>query len=122
MEFGLGLNPLSGSGANGPVSAPTPSVSVDNRLSLQFALPANVAVTGGHGQNEVTYEVQISDDLQSGQWSTIATKAPATNWTGPSTVTVGAAVGGFLPITVKDTSTLNTKTRHFLRLNMTWTP
>ena len=122
VEFGLGMNPLSGSAANGASKAPTPAISVDNRVTLNFTLPVNAALTDGHGQNEITYEVQISDDLQSGQWSTIATKAPNTSWTGAAAVTTGTASGGFLPITVKDTSTLATKSRHFMRLNMTWTP
>jgi hypothetical protein len=122
VEFGLGMNPLSGSAGNGASGAPTPSVSIDNRITLNFALPVNAALTNGHGQNEVTYQVQISDDLQSTQWTTIATKTPTTSWTGAATVTTGAAVGGFMPITVKDTTTLTDKPRHFLRLNMTWTP
>lgn len=122
VEFGLGLNPLAGSSGQGPDKLPTGSVGPDDRINLNFSLPQNVALIGGHGQNECTYMVQVSTDLQSGHWTTIATKSPTTNWTGAATIDVGAAVSGRVPITIHDTVTLTGTQRHFVRLSVSWTP
>ena len=121
-EFGLGLNPQSPAGTNGVSAAPTAGTSADNRMQISFALPENPARPGGHGQNEVTYAVQVSTTLAGAGWTTIATKSPATAWTGTATFTAGAASGGFVPIVVKDTATIPAGQRRYLRLLMSWTP
>ena len=119
-EFGLAQNPQSPSGPSGASAAPTAGTSADNKLQINFHLPENAARPGGHGQNEVTCQVQVSSDLLAPNWTTLATKTPTTNWT-PG-VTVGTASGGFVPVTVKDTLTISATQRRFVRLLMTWTP
>ena len=121
-EFGLGLNPQSAGSNHGANSAPTAGTSTDGKLQISFKIPENAALPGGHGRNDVTYAIQFSTNLDNAGWTTIATKTPATNWTGSSTATTGAAGGGFVPVTVKDTATISSTGRHFVRLLMTWTP
>ncbi len=97
VEYGLGTEPTSGSGANGPAALPMPSIGdanslLSDRLALSFTLT-------NPNPEDLTYTVQASDDL--GTWSDVARKTGTAAWTwlgGGSSRVVTSGTG---PVTVK---------------------
>jgi hypothetical protein len=120
VEFALGMNPQSPNDGDGRAGAPLVVAGVNGRAALQFLVPQNAAAAQGHGLAEATYRVQASSDLTN--WTTIATKTLTTAWSGVGGVTLGTATGGFLPVTVEDTTPLGSQPRRALRLQITWVP
>ena len=116
VEFGLGMNPASGTGGDGAAGVPVLTMNAGH-VQLRFLAPTSTAATQLHGMPELTYTVLASSDLTT--WSTIAAKKFETAWSGAATVTVGAASGGFTPVTVEDAAI---GAPRFLRLLVTWTP
>jgi hypothetical protein len=111
-EYGLGGDPR--------VADAVPSTvgRIGANVGVTFRLPVNAAVAQGHGRSDVTYVVQISDSLTTPSWSAIATKTPASAWTGD--VAVGAAVQGMVAVTVP--ALVGEHPLKFLRVVMMWTP
>ena len=120
VEYSLGMNPTSPNGGDGRAGSPTVVRTGDGKAALNFWVPTNATAPQGHGQAEVTYRVQASSDLFN--WNNIATKAPGASWTGVGAVSIGSAVGNFLPITVEDPDLISGQPRKFLRLQTSWTP
>jgi hypothetical protein len=120
VEYSLGMNPTSPNGGDGRAGSPAILRTGNDRIALNFWVPTNGSAPQGHGQAEVTYRVQASTDLSN--WTNIATKAPASVWTGAGAVTIGTPVGNYLPITIEDTESIPAQPRRFLRLQTTWTP
>lgn len=116
VEFGLGMNPTSPVGGDGAAGLPGAAMNAGH-VQLVFLVPENASATQLHGMPELTYSVLASSDLVT--WSTIATKTFPTAWSGSATVSVGAATGGFTPVTVEDQLT---GPQRFLRLLVTWAP
>ncbi|BCU78752.1 esterase-like activity of phytase family protein [Luteolibacter sp. LG18] len=91
VEYGLGIDPASATGANGLAALPTllkgyNDPSFEDRLALQFTLPSpNPA--------DVTYLVQGTEDLVT--WTNIATKTGtgSWNWLGGGESRISAANG-----------------------------
>ena len=116
-EFGFGeSDPDTESSGILPGVAVTPT----GHAMLQLDLPVNAAAAQSHGMAETVYEVQASDDLLT--WTTIATKSPAAAWSGTATVTIGAAVGGFVPVNVEDMIAAPGQLKRFLRVQLNWVP
>src|SRR4030095_4589250 len=118
IEFGLGHDPASGLGVNGPAGLPFVTQSLDGKLELHLDLPENALATQGHGMSELTYTVQASNDLTA--WTTIATKTFPTSWRGTATVTAGIPPTGRVPVPIQDTVAFP-PSRH-VRLTVTWVP
>jgi hypothetical protein len=118
-EYSLGMNPTSPNGGDGRAGSPTVSRTGNDKLALNFWVPTTAAPQG-HGQAEVTYRVQASNDLFN--WTNLSTKAPNGSWSGSGVVTIGNPVGNYLPITIEDTEQITGQTRRFLRLQSSWTP
>jgi hypothetical protein len=118
IEFGLGQDPTSGLGVNGPAGLPYVTQSIDGKLELHLDLPESALASQGHGMSEITYTVQASNELTA--WSAIATKTFNTPWSGTATVIIGTPFNGRVPITIQDTAAFPTS-RH-VRLNVTWVP
>jgi hypothetical protein len=119
IEYGLGMNPLSPNGGDGQAGAPT-VITQNGHAALRFWVPVNPSAPQGHGQAEATYRVQVSSGFPT--WNTIATKSPGSAWAGVGAVSIGSAVGNFVPVTVEDTELLPPQPGRFLRLQMTWVP
>ncbi|MES2568519.1 MAG: lamin tail domain-containing protein, partial [Verrucomicrobiota bacterium] len=113
MEYALGLNPTAAADADGPASLPTPELDATGHLVLNFAIPANAMAAQLHGFSDTVYSVQASNTL--GSWTTIATKTFNTAWSGTANVTVGPAVGNWVPVSVRDASVLSAR---YLRLQV----
>ena len=113
LEYLLGLVPIDGNGANGPLSAPTLTFSgagATKRLRLQFSI-------ADPGPTDATLRVQASDDLGlTDPWTTIATKIGQGAWSGPAVVTPGSAANGKVQVAVDDTKLSASLTKRFLRL------
>ncbi|MGI8604046.1 MAG: lamin tail domain-containing protein [Verrucomicrobiales bacterium] len=120
IEFALGTDPGRPGAPDGVTALPSVTLAANGRLELRANLPANATLAQGHGRLEITYTVQASGNL--GGWTTVATKTPATNWTGPGAVTVGPAVNGRVPVTVQDVIVSPASSRRFMRLLVSWTP
>ena len=114
VECALGMNPNNPSGGHGAAGVPAVGGA---GTTYTFLVPENAAAAQGHGVADLIYTVQGRSDLVSGTWGTVATKSFGTNWTG--TVTVGAPSGGFVPVTVTDTTG---GPQRFFRLQITWAP
>ena len=113
VESALGMNPQNGNGTHGIAGAPAAA----SGSSYTFLVPQNAGAAQGHGVTDLVYTVQSRADLIAGAWTTIATKSFAANWTG--TVSLGAAVNGFIPVTVTDTTG---GPQRFFHLTITWAP
>ncbi len=119
MEFSLGQDITNPNGGNGVAGLPLLSRAGDGRATLSFLVPENAAAVQNHGYADLTYRVQAADIL--GTWTTIATKTYTTAWSASGTVNVGAASGGYVPVTIGDLAPLAVPPR-WLRLQMSWTP
>ncbi len=113
IEFALGLDPSTPA----TIGIPTVTVAADGHLELHIAIPASTLATQLHGLPEITYTVEATGDFAA--WTTIATKTHTTPWTGTATVTIDPAVGGVVPVTVRDPAL---STSRYLRLRAGWTP
>ena len=113
IESALGMNPNNANGTNGIAGTP---IAVSGS-SYTFLVPQNAGAAQGHGVTDLVYTVQSRPDLLTGVWTTIATKSFGTNWTG--TVSLGAPVSGFIPVTVTDPSG---GPQRFFHLTITWAP
>jgi hypothetical protein len=120
LEFALGLDPRSGTGANGPAALPTGSLGPADRLAMVLQLPLNPAAPQGHGRAEVRYEIQVGGELTG--WTTVATKTQTTGWTGAAQVVLGPVAAGFQEVVVTDPVGLPTAVRRHLRLRVSWQP
>jgi hypothetical protein len=116
IEFVLGMNPTSGLGHDGPLGLPVPGVDAQGRSQITFFVPQNAEAFGGIGFPDGTLRVDASSTLLN--WSTIASKSFISAWSG--SVTVGAAVNGYIPVTVTDS--ILSGPRRFLRLSVDWQP
>jgi hypothetical protein len=114
-EYGLGSNPKDAGPANGAPVAPSIERSPDGGLRLLFEAPFNPAVAQNHGPADLAYVVEASTNLTT--WQPVATKLPNANWSGTSTVTVGAPTNGLVPVTVSLSAPLGDV--RFLRLRTT---
>jgi hypothetical protein len=117
VEFGLGMNPASALGLDGPLGLPVVSLTAGGQLQLDFDVPQNPAAASGHGFEDTVIRVDASNDLST--WTNIASKTLAAPWTG--SVVVGAPAGGYVPVTVTD-STAPAGGKRFLRLRVEWLP
>lgn len=113
VESALGMNPNNGNGTQGIAGAP----SAASGSSYTFLVPQNAGAAQGHGVTDLQYFVQSRSDLATGIWTNIASKSFGTNWFG--TVSLGAAVNGFIPVTVTDPAG---GPQRFFRLQITWAP
>ncbi len=111
VEYGLGSDPASNSGANGPSAKPA-VVIAGGQLALSFAIPATPP-------QELIYRVQVSGDLA--EWVTLATKAGTQAWVwnggGASRITTTAS-GDRSRVTVGDNEP--TGGIRLMRLNITY--
>ncbi len=113
-EFALGTHPTR-------ANAATLSAAQDTgTLTLKISLPSDASLTQGHGRAQISYRVEVSEDLATDSWSVVAQKSPTTAWTGA--VTMGAASNGFVPVAISAPSPMSAKQRSFLRLRTIWTP
>ena len=113
IENALGMNPNSGNGTHGVAGAPVAT----SGSSYTFLVPVNAGAAQGHGVTDLVYNVQSSPNLATGPWASIAAKSFTTNWSG--TVSVGAPVSGFIPVTVTDPAG---GAQRFFRLQVLWVP
>ena len=113
IESALGMNPNSGNGTHGIAGAPAAA----SGSSYTFLVPENAGAAQGHGVTDLVYNVQSRADIATGAWATIAAKSFQTNWSG--TVSVGAPVSGFVPVTVTDPAG---GAQRFFRLQVLWAP
>ncbi len=113
IESALGMNPNNGNGTHGTAGTPIAA----SGATYTFYVPENASAAQGHGVTDLIYTVQSRADLLAGGWTTIATKSFGTNWTG--TVSLGAPVSGFIPVTVTDPSG---GPQRFFHLTITWAP
>ncbi|MHA3773525.1 lamin tail domain-containing protein [Verrucomicrobiota bacterium sgz303538] len=118
VEYALGMDPTNPNGDNGPLGLPEALRSPDGHLGLRFELPENLAASQGHGQSDVTYQIEASDDLTN--WSVVATKNSSAPWSASTAVTVGSAVGGLVPITAYETGTPSS--HRYMRVRAMLTP
>ncbi len=122
VEFALGLDPTAAALPASP-GLPATAISADGHLELHLALPDSTLATQLHGQPEITYTVEATDDLVT--WNVIATKSFTTPWTAPgtaagtATITVGTSAAGRIPVTIQDPSSTPNR---YLRLRAAWTP
>jgi hypothetical protein len=117
IERALGLNPANPNGGNGRGGMPSTSINVSGRLEMRLEIPQNASAVQGLGIADMIYNIQASTDLLT--WTTIATKSFTSAWSGMATVTVGAPVGGFVPVTIEDVAT---GPQRFLRLQAVVAP
>ena len=76
-----------------------------------------------HGlRDDVTYEIQGSTLLGDGTWETIATRSPATGWSGPTPVVTTPQGGGSLRIRLTDAGFAVSAGHRLYRLRVHWTP
>jgi hypothetical protein len=120
VEYSLGMNPTSPNGGDGRAGSPALVSTVNGRAALTFWVPTSATAPQGHGQAELTYRVQASGNLF--DWAVIATKTPSTAWTGAAAVSIGAPVGGYVPVTVEDVELISEQSKRYLRLLVGWTP
>jgi hypothetical protein len=120
MEFSLGRDPMSLAGTNGVTALPTAAVSLDGKMQIVFELPVNAGAVENLGAGEISYVVEVGNELTG--WSPIASKTETTSFAGSGVVSVGAANNGFVPVTVTDTEVIATHERRFVRLRVTWAP
>ncbi|MEO8351933.1 MAG: lamin tail domain-containing protein, partial [Chthoniobacteraceae bacterium] len=118
IEFGLDMDPNDPNGLDGAAGVPAYSVNASGHGQLQFGVPANPAAAQGHGRLQVNYAVQARD--LEGDWETIAAKTFTTAWAGTGAITVGAPVGGRVPITVGDPGPSDAP--RLMRLQITFVP
>ena len=85
--------------------------------SYTFLVPVNAGAAQGHGVTDLVYNVQSRADIATGAWASIAAKSFTTSWSG--TVSVGAPVSGFVPVTVTDPAG---GAQRFFRLQVLWVP
>ena len=116
MEYALGRNATSGSGANGASQMPVLTWT-GSGTARRPALAVNLATTA---PADVTYDVEASDNL-TGSWTSILGKSGNNPWTviGGSGATVSSAVAGTGRMLHTVTDPL---ARHFLRLRVTKDP
>ncbi len=119
MEFSLGQDITNPNGGYGVAGLPRLGLALDGRATLNFLVPENAGAVQAHGFPDVTYNVQGADVL--GIWTTIATKTYGNVWSGTGSANVGAANGGYVPVTISDLAPHGTPPR-YLRLQVNWTP
>jgi hypothetical protein len=115
-EYGLKLLPGSPDQTNGASAAPSVTTDVDGKMVFSFLLPVNALAAGGLGRSDVVYFVESSETLEEGEWSELATKEASLPWVGSGTVTMGAAAGGYVPVTVRDFVPTSAQSRRYIRL------
>jgi hypothetical protein len=113
VEAALGMNPNNANGGHGIAGTPVAGTG----STYTFLVPENASAVQGHGVTDLVYSVQSRSDIATGTWTTIANKTFSSAWTG--TVNVGAASGGFIPVTVTDPAG---GSQRFFRLQITWAP
>lgn len=116
LEYALGLLPIPGFSPSVPDIALEVSRSGPDTL-LRLHLPANPQAGGNCGLPGVTYRIESGSDLTG--WTTLATKAPDTGWTGDAAVSEGQAMAGYLPLTLTDPAHATTAPRYY-RLAVSW--
>ena len=116
-ELALGMDPTATDGRNGSSGLPTVTFTPEGDLDMNLQVPQNLAAAQGHGIDDVVYTVQASSNLVA--WEPVATKLTNAAWSGSASVTVGAAVNGLVPVTIRDNAPT---TRRFMRLAFTYVP
>ncbi|MFN0127608.1 MAG: lamin tail domain-containing protein [Verrucomicrobiales bacterium] len=120
LEFALGLNPRVCAAMPGSPALPIASLNPNGRLELRVRLPANDTLPQGHGRPEVLYQVQAGNGLE--DWTTIASKAPNSQWTGSAVVTLASPSEGRVEVRVVDSIGPPATARRYLRLRVSWAP
>jgi hypothetical protein len=121
FEYATDLLPTAPSAASWSEKNLTPTTlyltPTDPAYGVQFALPRDPTVPGGHGRAEVRYQLQGSDDLI--QWQTLASKMPSNStWVGP--VTVGSLEENPVRITLAPSFLSTEKPYRYWRLSTDW--
>ncbi len=118
IEFGLGMNPNDPNNLDGAAGVLSYLVNASGHGELQFQVPSNPAAVQVHGWEQVDYAVQARD--LDGSWETIATKSLTTPWAGTGSITIGAPLGGKVPITVTDPGAVDAP--RLMRLQVIFVP
>jgi len=90
LEYAFGRVVVSSSGDDGPQQLPT-VVTADVSGSLRLVVSVNLPSAP---PSDVTYRVQVADELAPATWSTIATKTGNGPWTGTASVSSSAVGAG----------------------------
>lgn len=123
LEYGLQREPKNGVATDGIDAFPDPvTTSTDpllaGRLALRLDIPAPAPA-------DLTYVVEVTGDLASGSWTTLATKTGASAWTwnpgGTARIVLSAVTGGRQVLHVGDTQLIGASPR-FMRLGVSVTP
>ena len=107
-EYALGYLPLTNMAQTGPAGGLTSA----GRLQLAFSLPA-------FAPPDVTYQVQTSESLNNGTWTTIAQRAGNAAWTGSASVETGVPSGGRVQLVVTEPFPATVPPVKFIRIRFT---
>jgi hypothetical protein len=113
LEYASGRSPLIADAAVTTKASITHQQGTD-WLQLQF--PRNSNATDLH------WDVQIADVLSAPTWSTIASFAPGTGWSGSASVSESNLGSGTVQVTVRDSSALNPTGTRLYRVVVTPSP
>ena len=105
VEYAFATDPL--------VSGPPPGTLLTEAFGFTFYLPQDAGLVQGHGRADIVYQVEMSETLSPGSWTTIAAKAPDSAWSG--NVMVGSGSGGLVPISI---SAPANAVQQFLRIRL----
>lgn len=124
LEYALARNPLSAAGLEGARALPSATAeSIDpllaGRLAVEIDLPEPA-------RGDMTYIVEVKDDLFPGAWTQLAMKTGTGAWTwtaaGSARIATGTPAGGRVTVTIGDSQLLTAGTRRFMRLRTMVTP
>jgi hypothetical protein len=107
-EYGLGLNPLNPDADSARI---TPGIDGAGHPTATFTLPVSLPA-------DVGYILETSDTLtDAASWTALASlPAGSLVWTGPGSVSTGAAANGRIPVTVTDPALVSGHPHRFTRL------
>lgn len=111
LKYGLAITPGS-SGAAFLPQANTRTYPEGNRLALVF--------NRDPARNDITMEVQVSETLEAGSWTTVAASINGAPFTGVGLVSETAAGGGLQAVEVRDNVNIDSGTPHrYMRVKVT---
>jgi hypothetical protein len=118
LEYAFAMDPTEPNEGEGAAGLPSAGTGADGKLELHFEAPENLSAVQNHGRPDVGYVIEASDNLAT--WTVIASKLPASPWTGAASVTIGPASNGLVPVVVRDPQA--TGPARYLRLRTTLLP
>lgn len=111
LKYGLAITPGS-SGAAFLPQANTRTYTEGNRLALMF--------NRDPARNDITMEVQVSETLDAGSWTTVAASINGAPFTGVGFVSETGAGGGLKTVEVRDNVNIDSGTPHrYMRVKVT---